>query len=105
MTTIDWANRISKRHTFTAIYVHNNGTQMLLRDVYCTNGQLFRDHLFIPYTARMKRLALQRGDCVRLTGKVNRYFKKAAGQKSVPRHLARLTAQLEITNITSISKE
>ncbi len=100
-----WQARISKRYTFTAIYVYHNGTQMLLCDVCRVDGLLFRDHLFLPYTGKFKRLDLKHGDTIRITGKVNRYYKRGEGQRHVPRHLAILKEDVEITNISSIRKE
>lgn len=105
MTIIDWNAHISKRYTFTATYIRNHCGRMLLEDVRRIDGIQFRDHMFLPYTAKFKRLALQYGDTVRLTGKINRYFKRGEGQSGIPIYLTTRIPQLEITNITSTRKD
>ena len=105
MTAIDWNVLISKRYTFIATFVHRSGTQILLRDVYRIDGIQFRDHLFLPYTAKFRRLDLKHGDTIRICGKINRYYKRREGYDGIPRHRGILNPQLEITNITSIRKD
>ena len=40
------------------------------------NGARFREHLWMPYGKRFRRLEMERGCQVRLRGKVNRYWYK-----------------------------
>lgn len=102
---MDWEAQISKAFTFTATYERAGARYMLLKDVQREpDGARFRDHLFVPFTARFKRLRLQHGDVLRLRGKVNRYYKKGPEQRDVPRFLADLIPDLEITNIRVLEK-
>lgn len=102
---MNWNAHISKRYTFTAVFIRHRNGKMLVEDVRRVDGRLFRDHLFLPYTGKFKRLCLEYGDVIRLTGKVNRYWKRGAGQRGLPVYLTNRIPQLEITNITSICKE
>lgn len=102
---MNWEGHIGKRYTFTGVFACVQTGHMLLEDVRRTDGVLFRDHLFVPFTRRFKRLDLREGDVLRLSGKVNRYFKKGRHQWDVPRFRCELSPDLEITNISVIGKE
>lgn len=102
---MNWHEQIGKQHTFTARFIRAGHRQMLLRDVSCTDGTHFRDHLFLPYTKTFRRKKLRNGDTLTIRGKVNRYYKKDEGYEHMPRHPKFLIAQYEITNIKIITIE
>lgn len=67
---------IGKRVTLFARFNGSNDKHMLLVNVRTENGAHFREHLWMPYGKRFRRLEMARGCTVRLRGKVNRYWYK-----------------------------
>ena len=49
---------------------------MLLRDVVTLDGKRFREHMWLPYTKRFKRLKLRQGQSVQFKGKLKQYRKR-----------------------------
>lgn len=101
---MNWETQIGKRCVFVGTFASENGAQMLLNDVCREDGVLFRDHVYIPYTTRFRKLALKSGDRVRLVGKVNRYWKRAPGQEGIPAPLVERIPMLGITNICEVQR-
>lgn len=85
--------RIGSRHEFTAIVLCWNSQHICLENICfdTIERQEFRNHLWLVYCRKWKRLELKQGDIVRFSGKVNQYH-----------HWNR--QQLEITNIREITK-
>lgn len=97
---MNWHTRIGKEHIFRARFVTiGRGNHMLLRDVIATCETPFRDHIWLPHTARFRRERIRKGDHLRFAGKVNRYY------KVVSRNPRRTVVQLSITNIRLLSVE
>jgi len=100
---MNWNDHIGKRYQFTAIIQWHNERHICIQDVRRTDGELLREHLFIPYTKRIKKQNIKQGDNLTITAKVNRYYKKRDPTK--PRRHTNLIAQFQLTNIHILSIE
>lgn len=85
--------RIGSRHGFIATVLCWNNRHICLENVCfdTIDCKLFRDHIWIVYCRKWKRLELRVGDSVRFSGKINQY-----------NHWGKY--QLELTNIREIIK-
>jgi hypothetical protein len=72
---MDWDEMIGKRVSFVARYSGGNRRHMLLHGVETAAGDVLRDHMWLPYTKRFKKLALRRGQYIAFAGKVKKYRK------------------------------
>jgi len=74
--------RFLDRHaTFSATFVRfgssNHGRTALLRDIRDERGKIVADHVWLTYTEKLSRLALQAGDTLHFKAIVKRYSKAA----------------------------
>lgn len=85
--------RIGSRHEFIGVVESFNSKHICLEDVRFNtiDCELFRDHAWLVYCRKWKRMGLKAGDIVKFSGKINQYH-----------HWNR--QQLEITNIREITK-
>lgn len=69
-------NGMGKPIELIGVYKRHNGKHMLLRDVVTTDGRPFRDHMWLPYTKRFRRLKLRPDQTVHFKGKLAQYRKR-----------------------------
>ena len=93
---MQWEDFIGQEFTFVGYFRKHYDGMMLLENVHRDDGVKFRDHLHVPFTKRFKKLGLCEGDCLKISGKVNRYYKSEDG---LPRGAGDLVVRLAITNI------
>jgi len=96
---VAWFEQISREYVFKATYMSSKDGHMRLIDISTDAGVYFRDHIYLPYTKRFKRLELERFDVIRFRAKVNSYRKKHPAFVNLPRHPKRLVRMICLTNI------
>lgn len=69
-------NGMGKPIELIGVYKYNNGNHMLLHDVVTMDGRPFRDHMWLPYTKRFRKLRLRPDQSVRFKGKLAQYRKR-----------------------------
>lgn len=75
MNTDKWKKQIGKRIKLKSQYINSSGEAILLRNITTLEGEVFRDHIWLPSTKKFEKLNLMKNDQIIFEGKINTYYK------------------------------